>query len=265
MDILRKELNEIYLSQHLELETLDQKILDSCRTIVSNSVIADNACRVITDASSDTCFIYGGKFAHLLGLTHDEAGVFENGNVFFKSIESSDEDDIYNLIHPEDLVDKRMLEYEFFKFVDVQPVESKCNFKATCRIRFKCFSDRYLYVNNTTKVFRLSPHGKIWLILCSYELSPDQESGEGISPKIINEATGEIMSLSFSNKRSEILSEREKEILILIRDGKLSKQIAAILGISINTVNRHRQNIIEKLCVSNSTEAVFAASSMKLI
>ena len=35
----------------------------------------------------------------------------------------------------------------------------------------------------------------------------------------------------------------------------MSKDIAQTLSISINTVNRHRQNILEKLQVNNSIEA----------
>lgn len=53
--------------------------------------------------------------------------------------------------------------------------------------------------------------------------------------------------------------------MTLIMNGNLSKQIAAILGISVNTVNRHRQNIISKLSVNNSAEAISAAISMKLL
>lgn len=62
-----------------------------------------------------------------------------------------------------------------------------------------------------------------------------------------------------------MLSDREKEVLKLIRDGRPSKQIADMLGISIHTVNRHRQNIIAKLSVGNSIEAVTAAVAMKLL
>ena len=65
--------------------------------------------------------------------------------------------------------------------------------------------------------------------------------------------------------KKQILSAREKEILRLIMDGKPSKQIADLLNISIHTVNRHRQNILEKLSVGNSVEAIMAAKAMKLI
>ena len=66
-------------------------------------------------------------------------------------------------------------------------------------------------------------------------------------------------------RRQNLLTDREKEILRLIKDGKSSKMIAGELGISINTVNRHRQNILEKLSVANSFEAISAAESMRLL
>lgn len=54
----------------------------------------------------------------------------------------------------------------------------------------------------------------------------------------------------------DLLTSRGKEILILINQGVISKEIAVKLNISSNTVNRHRQNILEKLNVNNSIEAV---------
>jgi len=61
------------------------------------------------------------------------------------------------------------------------------------------------------------------------------------------------------------LSSRECEILRLIERGYMSKEIAAELFISVNTVNRHRQNILMKLQATNSVEACRIAKSLKLI
>ena len=72
-------------------------------------------------------------------------------------------------------------------------------------------------------------------------------------------------TLFLSEEHRNILSEREKEILRCIRKGLSSKEIAAALYISVNTVNRHRQNILEKLSVGNSIEACRAAELMKLL
>jgi len=64
---------------------------------------------------------------------------------------------------------------------------------------------------------------------------------------------------------SQILSLREKEILQLIKHGRRSKEIADKLGLSINTVNRHRQNIFQKLNVTNAMEACRVAEGTGLL
>jgi DNA-binding NarL/FixJ family response regulator len=45
----------------------------------------------------------------------------------------------------------------------------------------------------------------------------------------------------------EELSPRETEVVKLIAEGHTSREIADILSISVNTVERHRQNVLEKL------------------
>jgi DNA-binding NarL/FixJ family response regulator len=45
----------------------------------------------------------------------------------------------------------------------------------------------------------------------------------------------------------ELLTPRELEVLKLIAEGHTSKEIAAMLVISIKTVDRHRTNMLDKL------------------
>ncbi len=45
----------------------------------------------------------------------------------------------------------------------------------------------------------------------------------------------------------EELSPREGEVVKLIAEGHTSREIAQVLSISVNTVERHRQNVLEKL------------------
>lgn len=52
------------------------------------------------------------------------------------------------------------------------------------------------------------------------------------------------------------LSRRENEILALLADGLVNKQIAARLGISTNTVKTHLELLFEKLGVTTRAEAV---------
>jgi DNA-binding NarL/FixJ family response regulator len=52
----------------------------------------------------------------------------------------------------------------------------------------------------------------------------------------------------------EILTPRELEVLKLIAEAKSSKEIAALLVISVKTVERHRQNILDKLEMNDRVE-----------
>jgi DNA-binding NarL/FixJ family response regulator len=48
-------------------------------------------------------------------------------------------------------------------------------------------------------------------------------------------------------KKVNLLTSREAELLQLIAEGQVNKQIAAELDISVKTVEKHRQNLMEKL------------------
>lgn len=258
MDILRRELNEVYARQRLDEERLDHEVVAECRHLVRAAALLEDDCRVITDAASDECFIFGDKLGGLLGI----AG--EDGSVDIHA-DSGDEDIIYGRMHPEDLVEKRMLEYEFFKSVDALSPECKRNLKACCSIRIRNKDGNYIVVDNTTRILRLSPAGRIWLILCTYALSSSRNPFQGISPRILDNATGEVKEVELGGRRERVLTPREKEIIVLAREGLPSKIIADRLGISVHTVNRHRQNILEKLSVGNTFEAVRAAEEMGLL
>ena len=58
------------------------------------------------------------------------------------------------------------------------------------------------------------------------------------------------------------LSEREREIIIKVAEGRSSKEIAELLFLSVRTVEDHRSRIMNKLGVKNAAEMVrFAISS----
>jgi DNA-binding NarL/FixJ family response regulator len=54
----------------------------------------------------------------------------------------------------------------------------------------------------------------------------------------------------------ERLTPREREIVQLISEGKSSKEIASLLGISVKTAETHRANIMRKLHVHSVTDLV---------
>jgi DNA-binding CsgD family transcriptional regulator len=65
-------------------------------------------------------------------------------------------------------------------------------------------------------------------------------------------------NLPSSSKRRPRLTPREKEVLHWIGKGKTNGELAAVLGISPRTVEKHVENILGKLGVENRTAAVMA-------
>jgi DNA-binding NarL/FixJ family response regulator len=66
--------------------------------------------------------------------------------------------------------------------------------------------------------------------------------------KHLRDHYGKPVTPSGSFKRNNIrLTSRETELLQLIAEGHVNKQIASVLNISIKTVEKHRQHLMEKL------------------
>jgi len=57
----------------------------------------------------------------------------------------------------------------------------------------------------------------------------------------------------------DLLTEREKEVLQLLAQGKSNKEVAQILNLSPHTIDSHRTNLMQKLDVHNTAEIVLYA------
>lgn len=54
----------------------------------------------------------------------------------------------------------------------------------------------------------------------------------------------------------ETLTDREKQMLKLVAEGRSNKEAAHLLGISVKTAMSHREHLMEKLAVHNRTELI---------
>ena len=72
-------------------------------------------------------------------------------------------------------------------------------------------------------------------------------------------------SLRALKQRFEMLSPREREIMVEIVGGRLSKQIAGDIGVSESTVKVHRSNLMRKMGVRSLAELTQIADKLKLV
>jgi DNA-binding NarL/FixJ family response regulator len=62
-----------------------------------------------------------------------------------------------------------------------------------------------------------------------------------------------------------LLTDREKEVLQLLAEGRANKEVATLLDLSLSTVETHRANLMQKLNLHNTAEIVLYAVRKGLI
>lgn len=219
--------------------------------IARNYARLENAIAVLSDLKTETSYIYYGKTAEAFGLPADE-------NVHV--IHSIWEEEIFGKIHPDDLPAKHLNELRFFHFLKNIPNTRRKNYYLRNKLRMRTTTGCYLPVLHRILYIASHTDRNIRWALCLYNFDYDQSDG----CIIVNTANGQITKIE-QTRNNGLLSVREKEVLRLIERGMMSKEIAERLSVSVNTINRHRQNIIGKLQVGNSLEACRVAKDLHLI
>ena len=82
------------------------------------------------------------------------------------------------------------------------------------------------------------------------------EGGSPLDPK----AARVLLDSRRTAAETDTLTDREREVLLLVRGGLANKQIARKLGISERTVKAHLTNVFQRLGVTDRTQAALWAS-----
>lgn len=202
---------------------------------------AENAIAVLSNIHDASSFIVYGRLGKHLGLPTDKDR---------KDVPSIWEKELMKRFHEDDIVEKLALELQFITFVKTLPDECRQDYYLQHVLRMKDATGKYVYVTHRIFYLRYDNSGNVLLALCLYTIATSEQHQIGI----INSLTGEKVKET-STEIDTLLSEREKDVLKMIGEGKTSKEIADKLRISAHTVNGHRQNILKKMGASNSVEA----------
>lgn len=231
-------LNSLLLGQNFDsADTSIEKYL----AIAAGYAVAENSIAVLSDLSERRSHIFYGKTSDVLGM---EA----SGTVHV--IDDIWEEEILGHISHGDIDLKQMYEMRFFDYVQKTGDKGDLVLESSLFLKDRLVRHRINYFHDGSSVR---------YALCLYNIC-----SQPFQPFITNTLTGENVPISVL-QIEKLLSAREREVLRLIDEGKASKMIAAELGISVFTVSRHRQNIIERLHATNSVHAVRLAKQLGLL
>ena len=194
--------------------------------------------KILEQAGSFAVFL-SDKFGHYYYVT--------------EYIETSQELNIENLVHPDDLEGVRRIDKKVWEFLDTLPEEEKLTYKYIYEMRVL---DRGKYIRMIYQTRLLAFKDNNFLAMGMIDLAPEQSANTSVRFQTKNCLTDEIVPFAIESATDTLLTPREREILALAKEGMFSKEISEKLNISIHTVNRHRQNILEKLQVDNMIEAM---------
>ena len=168
-------------------------------------------------------------------------------------IEASQEIDIEKLVHPDDWEVVRRIDKKVWEFLNTLPEEEKLTYKYIYELRVL---ERGKYVRMIYQMRILAFKEDNFLAMGIIDIAPEQSANTSVRFQIKNCLTDEIVPFAIESAADTLLTPREREVLALAKEGMFSKEISEKLNISIHTVNRHRQNILEKPQVDNMIEAM---------
>jgi len=253
----RKKLDKVFSAQNYAGLSPNrsslQQLSESYRVWAQGYAQVENAIAVLSDLKSRKSHVYYGGFSRMLHLGDSEKDTH---------LSTIWEEEIFRIVHPDDLQSKMLQELAFYHYVKRLPSGQCSRFYLAACLRMRSRTDAYICALHRLYYIPMPGSDALWMALCLYTPLP---VGFPEGCFIVDSQTGQSTPLEVGASGMSLLSDRERQVLVLIDRGLTSKQIAEQLSISQHTVSRHRQEILAKLRVRNSIEACRIAGQLKLL
>lgn len=236
---------EMWAKQCLSSTDIDYSVWERDKSLLHQLSKLSRNCTFVVDAYKCRYAYASSNFVDLLGYDDHKIATLERQGDYLES-----------RIHPDDRTQLETLQIKLSQFIYSLPPEQRNDYSNIYSFRILNAKQQYVRVTSRHQVLEQDCNGKAWLVIGNMDISPDQKKSESVDCTVLNLKSGEMFSPSSSLVSPVNLTNRELEILRLIQKGMLSKEIADKLCISIHTVNIHRQNLLRKLGVQNSFEAI---------
>ena len=244
---LSREYDLLLSQQAFNPSGLDYSLMNYHRILLDKLDVVQHSAITVYDMHQRRHIYISKNFESFFGWDVETA--YQEGDDYFNS-----------RVHPDDLLMMTRAGIHWMRFVFNLNTKHRQDYKLITEYRVRDAKGDWKRVIEQFTALELDPAGNIWLALCLLDFSPDHDITAPFRCRMFNKKSGALFLFppgeNLDILREGMLSGREKEVLQLISEGLISKQIADKLYISVHTVNTHRQRIIEKLGVSNSAEAV---------
>jgi two-component system response regulator NreC len=100
----------------------------------------------------------------------------------------------------------------------------------------------------------------------TYAIQAVHQGQQYMSPRVLTTVVRQFMANPTDPKSSyDLLSDREREILVLLAEGVALKEVASNLNLSVKTVEAHKYNLMRKLDLHDRSELIRYAIRKHLV
>lgn len=238
-------LEEMWAKQQLRETDMDYDHWSQQRNLLSQMSDVSGSCIFAVDVYR-CCYSFVSKsFSEIFGYNISKIATIEKQGDYFES-----------RFHPDDRDKLLDLQITLGNFIYSLPPEQRNDYRNIFQFRILNKENEYVNVISRHHVLLKDRNTKAWIVMGMMDISPDQSPLDHVKCSVINRKTGKIFMPSNLSADYFHLTKREKEIVQMIKQGALSKEIANSFKISIHTVNNHRKNILGKLNADNFIEAI---------
>lgn len=242
---------QLWDKQQIGSHDVDYSLWGQRRELLRQMADLSHSCLFTVDVFMGRYDFASSEFSGLFGYKPEWINSIEKHGDFFEDMVLSDD------------LDKLMkMQIDHSHFIYSLDPQERNDYSNTYKFRMRNSQKKYLNVMSRQRVIQQDANGKAWIILGEVNILPDQRPLDDVQGITVNHKTGQIIYFQNNINNDTFLSDREIEILKLVQLGYLSKEIAGKLCISLNTVNNHRKNILRKLQVANSIEAINMVAKM---
>lgn len=173
---------------------------------------------------------------------------------------------LFSKIHPDDIAHFVNFENTAVDFLSKLPVDKLQKYKIRYDFRLQKANGEYIRLLQQSVAIETSDEGAIFRTLGMHtditHLKKENKSSLSFIGMDGEPSYYDVKIINVVYQPSEILSNREKEILTYIANGFKSKEISELLSIEKSTVDTHRKNILKKANCKSFSELV--AKSIKM-
>lgn len=170
---------------------------------------------------------------------------------------------VLDKIHPDDKAFFLSFENRIVEFFLNLPVENILKYKARYDLRIMNGEGNYIRLLHQSMIISHDHTGRMSRVFCVHtDISYLNKNGKPVLSFVGMDGEPSFVDcgpdLMLKNVK-KVLTKRERQILLLLLEGKISKEIAGILHISKQTVDTHRRNMLLKNGLVNTNELISTA------